>query len=132
MYDGRGPKFNRAGAQKMSWVRFRTVSLRRATFRTPRHAIWKAFVELHVWAFHSCSMASCYPRFANLFFVPTSVKERVQKLREEIKAISEANRMHGTSGRIARGAAESERERRLERLQEILDELAALTEWKQR
>jgi len=74
---------------------------------------------------------SSVPGFANLFFVPTSVKKRVQKLREEIEVISEANRTQISSGRIARGAAESERERRLERLQEILDELTALTEWKQ-
>ena len=37
---------------------------------------------------------SSVPGFANLFFVPTSVKERVQKLREEIEAMSEANRTH--------------------------------------
>jgi hypothetical protein len=58
------------------------------------------------------------------------VKERVQKLRQEIAGISEANRMFIIkNSRDAVAAAEHER--RLQRLQEILDELRALTEWKE-
>jgi lipid II:glycine glycyltransferase (peptidoglycan interpeptide bridge formation enzyme) len=57
-----------------------------------------------------------------------SVKERIAKLREEIAQISEANREYLQSGRKAPGAADHER--RLQRLQEILDELVALTDWK--
>jgi predicted house-cleaning noncanonical NTP pyrophosphatase (MazG superfamily) len=45
--------------------------------------------------------------------MPQSVKERVAKLREEIAEI---------------GA--SDQERRLQRLQEIMDELMSLTDWK--
>ncbi len=57
------------------------------------------------------------------------VKERIAKLREEIAQISEANRQHMGSGKKMPGAA-SDHERRLQRLQEILDELVGLTEWK--
>src|SRR5436189_1253426 len=55
------------------------------------------------------------------------VSERIKKLREEIAEISEANRtqMHRRDG----GAA-ADHERRLQRLQEILDELMTLTDWK--
>jgi len=55
------------------------------------------------------------------------VSERIKKLREEIAEISEANRtyMH----RRDAGAA-ADHERRLQRLQEILDELMTLTDWK--
>jgi hypothetical protein len=58
------------------------------------------------------------------------VKGRIGKLREEIAQISEANRlyMHGSKRRLA-GAA-GDQERRLQRLQEILDELVSLTDWK--
>jgi hypothetical protein len=57
------------------------------------------------------------------------VKERIVKLREEIAQISEANRLYSQSGKNKLDAA-GDHERRLERLQEILDELAALTDWK--
>jgi len=52
--------------------------------------------------------------------MPRLVSERIKKLREEIAQISEANRtqMHRRD------------ERRLQRLQEILDELMTLTDWK--
>ena len=65
-------------------------------------------------------------RFIRLF-MPKLVSERIKKLREEIAEISEANRtqMHRRDG----GAA-ADHERRLQRLQEILDELMALTDWK--
>ena len=56
------------------------------------------------------------------------VKERIAKLREEIAKISEANRLY-LQGKKMSGLA-SEQERRLQRLQEILDELVTLTDWK--
>jgi len=55
------------------------------------------------------------------------VSERIKKLREEIAEISEANRTH--THRRDTGAA-ADQERRLQRLQEILDELMTLTDWK--
>lgn len=57
------------------------------------------------------------------------VKDRILKLREEIAAISEANRLYMQGGRKVPGAA-ADHSRRLQRLQDILDELAALTDWK--
>jgi hypothetical protein len=60
--------------------------------------------------------------------MPLSVKERVGKLREEIAEISEANRLYLAGGKKMIGAADQER--RLQRLQEIMDELMSLTEWK--
>jgi hypothetical protein len=60
--------------------------------------------------------------------MPQSVKERVGKLREEIAEISEANRQYLQGGKKIIGA--SDQERRLQRLQEIMDELMSLTDWK--
>ena len=60
--------------------------------------------------------------------MPQSVKERVGKLREEIAEISAANRLYLAGGKKMIGAADQER--RLQRLQEIMDELMSLTEWK--
>jgi hypothetical protein len=60
--------------------------------------------------------------------MPQSVKERVRKLREEIAEISEANRVYVAGGKKIVGA--SDQERRLQRLQEIMDELKSLTDWK--
>jgi transcriptional regulator of heat shock response len=60
--------------------------------------------------------------------MPQSVKERVRKLREEIAEISEANRVYVAGGKKIVGA--SDQERRLQRLQEIMDELRSLTDWK--
>jgi hypothetical protein len=57
------------------------------------------------------------------------VKERIVKLREEIAEISEANRLYLKSGRNMPGSV-GDHERRLQRLQEILDELVSLTDWK--
>ena len=57
------------------------------------------------------------------------VKERIAKLRDEIAQISEANRLHMEGGKKAPNAA-ADHERRLQRLQEILDELVSLTDWK--
>jgi hypothetical protein len=60
--------------------------------------------------------------------MPQSVRERVGKLREEIAEISEANRQYLQGGKKMIGA--SDQERRLQRLQEIMDELVSLTDWK--
>jgi hypothetical protein len=56
------------------------------------------------------------------------VKDRIRKLREEIAEIREANRLYLQGGKKIPGAAEQQR--RLQRLQEILDELMSLTDWK--
>jgi hypothetical protein len=57
-----------------------------------------------------------------------SLKKRIAKLREEISEISEANREYLRKGKKPPGAPDHER--RLQRLQEILDELMSLTDWK--
>jgi len=57
------------------------------------------------------------------------VKDRIVKLREEIAQISEANRHYIGVGKKIPGSA-ADHERRLQRLQEILDELVSLTDWK--
>jgi hypothetical protein len=53
----------------------------------------------------------------------------VAKLREEIAQISEANRRYLLDGRKL-AESESAHQRRAERLQEILNKLASLTDWK--
>jgi hypothetical protein len=60
--------------------------------------------------------------------MPRPVRERIAKLREEIAEISEANRLYLQGGKKIPGAPDQER--RLQRLQEILDEILSLTEWK--
>jgi hypothetical protein len=57
------------------------------------------------------------------------VKERIAKLRDEIAQISEANRLY-LQGRNKLSGALGDHQRRLQRLQEILDELVSLTDWK--
>jgi hypothetical protein len=57
------------------------------------------------------------------------VKERIAKLREEIAQIREASRLFLQGGKKKPGAA-ADQERRLQRLQEILDELVSITDWK--
>ncbi len=57
------------------------------------------------------------------------VKERIRKLREEIAEIREANRLYLQVGKKMPGGA-ADQQRRLQRLQEILDELMSLTDWK--
>jgi hypothetical protein len=57
------------------------------------------------------------------------VKERIAKLRQEIAEIREANRIYLQGGNKRPGAA-SDHERRMQRLEEILDELISLTDWK--
>jgi hypothetical protein len=59
-----------------------------------------------------------------------TVKERIAKLRDEISQISEANRQYLHRGEKKIAGAAGDHERRLQRLQEILDELLALTDWK--
>ena len=61
--------------------------------------------------------------------MPRPMTERIAKLREEIAQIKEASRLYLQGGKKAPGAAEHER--RLQRLQEILDELKSLTDWKE-
>jgi hypothetical protein len=56
------------------------------------------------------------------------VKDRIQKIRDEIAQISAASREYMLSKNRVPGAADHER--RLERLQAILDELTAPTDWK--
>jgi hypothetical protein len=58
------------------------------------------------------------------------LKERIAKLRDEIAQISEANRLYLHGGKKKIAGAAGDHERRLERLQAILDELVALTDWK--
>jgi hypothetical protein len=58
-----------------------------------------------------------------------SVKGRIAELRAEIAEISEANRLYLKARKKPHGAG-ADHERRLQRLQEILDELVALTDWK--
>lgn len=57
------------------------------------------------------------------------VKERIGKIREEIAQISQANRVYLQGGKKLHGAV-GNHARRLQRLQEILEELVALTDWK--
>jgi hypothetical protein len=56
------------------------------------------------------------------------IGERIKELREEIASISNANRLYVQGGKRALEAAEQER--RIQRLQQILDELISLTDWK--
>jgi hypothetical protein len=55
------------------------------------------------------------------------MKERIKEL-QEIAEISKANRLYLEGGKKVVAAAD--KERRLQRLQEILDELMSLTDWK--
>jgi hypothetical protein len=64
-----------------------------------------------------------------LIVMQNPVKDRIVKLREEIAQISEANRQYMGNRKKVPGSA-GDHERRLQRLQEILDELVALTDWK--
>ena len=59
--------------------------------------------------------------------VQKPVSERVKAIRQEIADIREANRI--AVGR-KNASATAEQERRLQRLLEIVDELADLTDWK--
>lgn len=57
------------------------------------------------------------------------IRERISRLRSEIAQISEANRLYLLGGKRIPGAAE-DHQRRMQRLQEIMDELTSLTDWK--
>jgi hypothetical protein len=61
--------------------------------------------------------------------MPRPVDERIKKLREEIATISKENLLLGHARR-RNTPASAQQERRLQRLQEILDELRSLTDWK--
>jgi hypothetical protein len=60
--------------------------------------------------------------------MPQPIRERIAKLREEIAQISAANRQYVQDGKKPPGAPDHER--RLQRLEEIRDELISLTDWK--
>jgi hypothetical protein len=60
--------------------------------------------------------------------MPRLIKDRIANLRKEIAQLSEENRKYLEKGKRPPGAADHER--RLQRLQEILDELVSLTDWK--
>ncbi len=59
----------------------------------------------------------------------TPVKERIAKLRDEIAQVSEAERLYLQGGKNKLDAV-GDHARRLQRLQDILDQLVALTDWK--
>jgi len=60
--------------------------------------------------------------------MPQPVAERIKKLRDEIAAINEANRVYLHGPKYS--SAIADHERRLQRLLEIVDELKSLTDWK--
>ncbi len=61
--------------------------------------------------------------------MPTLITERIKKLRQEIAQMREAEREY-VKKRYKGTDEEAAHTRRLQRLQEILDELASLTDWK--
>jgi hypothetical protein len=63
-------------------------------------------------------------------YLAAAVKERIAKLREEIAQVREANHQY-LQGDKKSLATTPDHERRIQRLKDILDELASLTEWKQ-
>ena len=58
------------------------------------------------------------------------VKKRIANLRDEIAQINEANRLYLHGGKKKIPGTAGDHERRLQRLQEILDEFVALTDWR--
>jgi exonuclease VII small subunit len=56
------------------------------------------------------------------------ITERVKNLRNEIAKLNEANRAYLKG--LKYGAATADKERRLQRLLEIADELKSLSDWK--
>jgi hypothetical protein len=68
------------------------------------------------------------PCSARLFPMPLPIRDRIAKLREEIAQISEANSQYVQDGKKPPSAPDHER--RLQRLEEIRDELISLTDWK--
>jgi hypothetical protein len=88
-------------------------------------------------AYSVCINDECYRDFAPVTMMGRSVslsrmqqpvRERITKLREEIAEIAGANRLYLQRGKRTADAADHQR--RLQRLQEILDELLSLTDWK--
>src|SRR5450631_990972 len=67
--------------------------------------------------------------FLLTFLMPRPVDERIKKLREEIAMIGKENLLRGHARRRNTPAL-GQQERRRQRLQEILDELRSLTDWK--
>jgi len=61
-------------------------------------------------------------------YMPQPVAERIKKLRDEIAAINQANRVYLHSPKY--GSAVADHERRFQRLLEIVNELKSLTDWK--
>jgi len=59
----------------------------------------------------------------------TPVKEPIAKLRDEITQIREAERLYLQGGKNKLDAV-GDHARRLQRLQDILDQLVALTDWR--
>ena len=59
----------------------------------------------------------------------TPVKERIAKLRDEITQIRAAERLYLQGGKNKLDAV-GDHARRLQRLQDILDQLVALTDWR--
>ena len=70
--------------------------------------------------------AICYPVLSTPILQPIS--ERIKELREEIAKINETNRVYLKPKN--RRIGEAEHERRIQRLQEIIEEILGLTEWK--
>ena len=64
---------------------------------------------------------------AYILFMQQSVSERIKKLRQEIAEIQAAYREPSKS---RESSPKDRQDRRLQRLQEIIDELLALTDWK--
>jgi hypothetical protein len=60
--------------------------------------------------------------------MPRPIQERIANLRKEIAQINEENLLYMKGGSKPPGAGDHER--RLQRLQEILDELTSLTDWR--
>jgi hypothetical protein len=56
------------------------------------------------------------------------IRERISKLREEVAEIGKANQLYMRGAKFYTETADHER--RLQRLQEILDELMSLPDWK--
>jgi hypothetical protein len=59
-----------------------------------------------------------------------SIRERVEALRQEIAEIQKLNRAYLPTSRAYVSTASYEHQRRQVRLQEIMDELKSMTEWK--
>jgi hypothetical protein len=89
------------------------------TFDFPGSARRCILIQIGSGALCSASLTSCR--------IPS--KSAIAKLRDEIAELSETNGLHLLGGKNRPGAA-GDHARRLQRLQEIMDELMALTDWK--